>query len=126
MKLWFAAALVLIGLQPAAKPGSPLAAGQGGSPLYVATFIDLMPQNAAAGTAAITKYVADSRKDAGAVRVEAIAQNGRENHLVIFEVWQDQSRFDAHESAAHTRSFRATLLPLIGAPFDQRLHHLVQ
>lgn len=123
MKLWFTAALVFVGLQSASGAIQP--AERAGGALYVATFIDLMPQNTAAGTAAIAQYVSDSRKEQGVVRVEAIAQEARENHLVIFEVWQNQQRFNAHESTAHTRDFRAKLLPLIGAPFDQRLHHLV-
>ena len=111
--------------------GPPLIRAQtamttGSATLYVATFVDLMPQHTAAGTKAIQQYVADSRKDPGSVRMEAIAQvGGRENHLVIYEVWRDQQAFDAHEATANTKDFRTRLLPLIGAPFDQRLHHLV-
>ena len=123
MKLWFIAALVFVGLQSASGAVQP--AQRAGGALYVATFIDLMPQNTAAGTAAVARYASDSRRDPGVVRVEAIAQEARENHLVICEVWQDQQQFNVHESTAHTRDFRAKLLPLIGAPFDQRLHHLV-
>ena len=94
-------------------------------PVYVATFIDLMPPNTPAGTRAIQQYIADTRKDAGIVRAEAIAQDGRENHLVIYEVWQTQKAFDAHEAMPHTKTFKTTLYPLMGAPFDQREHHLV-
>ena len=94
-------------------------------PVYVATFIDLTPPNVPAGTKAIQQYMADTKKDAGIVRIEAMAQVGRENHLVIYEVWQSQKAFDAHESLAHTKAFKTTLYPLMGAPFDQRVHHLV-
>lgn len=94
-------------------------------PVYVATFIDLMPPNTASGTRAIQQYVADTKKDAGIVRAEAIAQEGRENHLVIYEVWQSKKAFDAHEAQPHTKTFKTTLYPLMGAPFDQREHHLV-
>jgi quinol monooxygenase YgiN len=104
-----------------AQQGAHASAG----PVYVATFIDLMPPNTASGTKAIRQYVADTKKDTGLVRIEAIAQDGRENHLVIYEVWQSQRAFDAHEALAHTRSFKTTLYPLMGAPFDQRTHHLV-
>ena len=82
--------------------GPPLIRAQtamttGSATLYVATFVDLMPQHTAAGTKAIQQCVADSRKDPGSV----------------------------HEATANTKDFRTRLLPLIGAPFDQRLHHLV-
>lgn len=97
------------------------------SPLYVATFIDLMPVNIVAGTAAIKQYVTDTRKEPGIKRCEAIAQiAGRANHLIIVEVWQDSAAYEKHEAAAHTRDYRAKMQPLIGAPFDEREHFLVQ
>jgi quinol monooxygenase YgiN len=106
------------GLQSASK--SP-------APLYVATFVDLMPQNTKPGTEAIKDYVTGTRKEPGIVRIEAIAQvGGRENHLVIFEVWKDQEAFDQHEASQNTRDYRTKLVRLMGAPFDQRLHFLVQ
>lgn len=97
------------------------------APLYVTTFVDLMPQNKQPGTAAIRDYVNATRREPGIVRVEAIAQvGGRDNHLMIFEIWKDQKLFDEHEASANTREFRSKLLPLLGAPFDQRLYFLVE
>jgi quinol monooxygenase YgiN len=111
---------------PGAQQGSRSASKSPAS-LYVATFVDLMPQNIKPGTEAIKDYVAGTRKEPGVVRIEAIAQaGGRENHLIIFEVWKDQKAFDQHEASRNTRDYRARLVPLMGAPFDQRLHFLVQ
>jgi quinol monooxygenase YgiN len=93
--------------------------------VYIATFIDLTPPNVPAGVTAIHQYVTDTKKDEGIVRVEAIAQDGRENHLVIYEVWRSRKAFDAHEGLAHTKAFKTTMYPLMGAPFDQRVHHLI-
>src|SRR5581483_2980425 len=98
-------------------PGRPAGA------LYVATFIDVIPTNTAAATAAIERYVADSRKEPGNVRAEALVQDGRANHLFVLEVWRDQAALDAHEAAMTTRDFRGKLQPMLGAPFDQRVHH---
>lgn len=89
--------------QAAAKPGD--------GRLYVVTFIDLTPPNAEAGRSVIQQYVADTKKDSGIVRIEAMTQDSRQNHFVVFAVWQDQKAFDAHESAAHTKDFRAKLTP---------------
>ena len=100
-------------------------AAKANGPVYVATFIDLTPPNVPAGTKAIQQYLADTKKDAGIIRIEAMAQVGRENHLVIYEVWQSHEAFDAHEALAHTKAFKTTLYPLMGAPFDQREHHLL-
>lgn len=122
-------ALTVGGLISVARPqqqGSQ-AAGKSPAPLYVVTFVDVTPPNTQAGTKAIRDYVVVTRKEPGIARIEAIAQvGGRENHLVIFEVWKDQKAFDQHEAAADTKDFRTKLLPLLGSPFDQRLHFLVQ
>ena len=102
-------------------------ATKGPAPLYVTTFVDLMPQNKEPGTVAIRNYVMATRREPGMVRVEAIAQvGGRDNHLMIYEVWKNQKAFEEHEASANTREFRSKLLPLLGAPFDQRLYFLVE
>jgi quinol monooxygenase YgiN len=120
-------ATVFSGGLRAQQQQDPLQGPANPSPLYVATFIDLMPPSIAPGTAAIKQYVLDTRKETGIRRCEAIAQiAGRANHLIIIEVWQDEAAFEKHESAAHTRDFRTKMQPLIGAPFDQREHFLVQ
>jgi quinol monooxygenase YgiN len=120
--LFVAAALALAASGASAQQPKPAVPG---GPVYVATFIDLMPPNTPAGTKAIQQYVAETKRDTGNVRTEAIAQEGRENHLVIYEVWQSKKAFDAHEALPHTKAFKTTLYPLMGAPFDQREHHLV-
>jgi quinol monooxygenase YgiN len=126
---------ILVGavLVPSSPSGSlraqqdPLQGPANPSPLYVATFIDLMPPGLDAGTAAIKQYVRDTRKEPGIKRCEAVAQiDGRANHLMLLEVWQDEAAFRKHEAAAHTRDFRTKMQPLIGAPFDEREHFLVE
>ena len=122
----FAAGLLTGNLRSQQQP-DPLQGPANPSPLYVATFIDLMPTNLAAGTTAIKQYVIDTRKDAGNKSCQAIAQiAGRANHLVIMEVWQNEAAYHKHEETAHTKDYRAKMQPLIGAPFDEREHFLVE
>lgn len=119
-----AAAAVLIGAHTGPARAQQAAQKPDGR-LYVVTFVDFIPTNAEAGRKLSQQYVADTRKDPGNVRIEALTQDGRENHLVIFEVWQDQKAFDAHTSADHTKDFRNKATPWMGAWFDQRIHHLL-
>ena len=122
----FAAGVVTSDLRSQQQP-DPLQGPAHPSPLYVATFIDLMPTNLAAGTAAIKQYVLDTRKDAGNKSCQAIAQiAGRANHLVIMEVWQNEAAYQKHTEMAHTKDYRTKMQPLIGAPFDEREHFLVE
>jgi quinol monooxygenase YgiN len=94
--------------------------------IYVVTHVDIVPTDTAAGTKLVLQYVADTRKDKGAVRVEAGAQISRVNHISIVEVWQNQKAFDEHVAAAHTRQFRQQIDPMLGSPYDERLHQLLE
>ena len=105
---------------------SPLKVPADPHPLWVIDFIDLTPPNAEAGDELVEQYVRDTRKDPGIVRCDGMSQSSRPNHLMVVEVWQDQAAFDKHEAAAHTKEFRTKLGPMLGAPFDQRLHFVIQ
>jgi quinol monooxygenase YgiN len=94
--------------------------------IYVVTHVDIAPPGTAAGTKLVQQYVADTRKDKGVVRIEASAQISRVNHISIYEVWENQKAFDEHVAAAHTRQFRQQIDPMLGSPYDERLHLLLE
>jgi quinol monooxygenase YgiN len=94
--------------------------------LYVVTHVDLTPNYTADGTKLLEMFATDSRKDPGIVRFELLQQLGRANHLAIVEVWANQKAFDAHLEANHTKQFREKLQPMLGSPFDERLHNLLK
>lgn len=91
--------------------------------VYVVTHVDIIPPQATAGTKLVEQYVAETRKDPGLVRIEAAAEIARANHISIMEVWQDKKAFDEHIANPHTRQFRQQLDPILGSPYDERLHH---
>jgi len=107
---------------------NPPPAANAASPLYVTAFIDYAGGDAvtAEGTKEIQQYVLETRKDPGIIRCEALVQVGRANHLMVMEVWQNQGAFEKHEAAQHTKTFRASIQAKLGAPFDQRLHYVLQ
>ncbi len=94
--------------------------------LYVVTHVDLTPNYLADGPPLLQKFAADSRKDKGIVRFELLQDRSRKNHFTMVEVWEDQAAFDAHLEAAHTKQFREKLQPMLGSPFDERLHSIMQ
>jgi quinol monooxygenase YgiN len=93
-------------------------------PLYVVTHVDVMPKFTAAGRELLAQFAVDSRKDAGAVRIEVLEELGRPNHSTVVEVWESRKAYDDHLAADHTRGYRAKLQPMLGSPFDERLHRL--
>lgn len=90
--------------------------------IYVVTHVDIIPPQKAAGTKLVQQYVADTRKDPGVVRIEAGYEISRDNHISIIEVWQNQKAFDEHIANPHTRQFRQQIDPMLGSPYDERLH----
>jgi quinol monooxygenase YgiN len=113
------AALALAGRALAQEPASH-------DRIYVVTHADMIPPNLAAGKKLLLQYVMDSRKDKGCIRIEVMEQISRVNHHMIVEVWESQAAFDAHVAAAHTVEFRRQIDPMLGSPYDERLHHSLE
>ena len=97
-------------------------AGAGGGAIYVVTHVDVIPPKKDEAVAALQQLTEPSRKDAGNLRYDVLQQISRPNHSTLVEIWKDQKALEAHEGAAHTKSFRELLLPLSGSLYDQRLY----
>jgi quinol monooxygenase YgiN len=66
-----------------------------------------------------------SRKDNGMLRYEILDEVPLHvNHFRLFEEWANMAAFEAHNRAAHTQTFRQTILQWLGTPYDQRLYRL--
>jgi quinol monooxygenase YgiN len=105
---------------------STLAVSAQDAKLYVVTHVDLTPNYTVDGTRLLQQFASDSRKDKGVVRFELLNDVSRKNHFTIVGVWQNQAAFDAHLEANHSKQFREKLQPMLGSPFDERLHRILQ
>jgi quinol monooxygenase YgiN len=119
--LWGLALCGLTFLPQKAVPQTP------GNNVYVVTHVDIAgtPAIVAEATRLLKEFSADSQKDSGVVRFELLLQDGRLNHFTIVSVWQTRDAFEAHAGAEHTRRFREKIQPMLGSPFDERLHGLL-
>jgi quinol monooxygenase YgiN len=122
LRMWAVIVLAACGLAGLALAQEPAAHDR----IYVVTHVDIIPPKAADGTKLVQQYVVDTRKDPGLVRVEAGSEISRGNHISIVEVWQSQKAFDGHVAAAHTRQFRQQIDPMLGSPYDERLHQTIE
>jgi quinol monooxygenase YgiN len=95
-------------------------------PLYVVTHIDIIGPHLADATKLLQEFVTDSRKDPGSVRFELLQELSRRNHFTMVEIWQTRQAFEDHLAVEHSRRFREKLQPMLGSPFDERLHSLMQ
>jgi quinol monooxygenase YgiN len=98
---------------------------RGGKSVYVVTHVDVTPNYTADTTKALHEFAAESKRDPGVVRFEVLQQDSRANHYTIVEVWQTRQAFEAHSAAEHTKRFREKLQPMLGSPFDERLHDIL-
>jgi quinol monooxygenase YgiN len=95
--------------------------------VYIVIHVDIAgnPAVVAEATKLLREFSADSQRDRGVVRFELLLQDGRLNHFTIVEVWQTREAFELHSSAEHTKRFRENIQPMLGSPFDERLHSLL-
>jgi quinol monooxygenase YgiN len=93
--------------------------------VYALTHVDLIGVKKDEGLAALKQLRADSAQETRNLRYDIWQQANRPNHLTVIEVWPGKRALVAHEAADHTRKFRAVLLPMSGALFDQRLYRAI-
>jgi quinol monooxygenase YgiN len=95
-------------------------------PVYVLTHVDVFPAGKDQTIELLKQLAEASRKEAGNLRFDVLQQDGRANHLPLVEAWRDGDAQRAHVMAEHTRAFRAKLVPLQGALYDERLYALIR
>jgi quinol monooxygenase YgiN len=91
-------------------------------PVYVATYVELVPAGIGEGGPLLKQYRDASRKDAGNQRMELVQEVGRPSRFALLGIWADQKAFEAHAKAAHTAQFRDRLKAVNAAPYDERVH----
>jgi quinol monooxygenase YgiN len=120
-----ALALSLAGPALAAAPPTPVWPADPAKPVYITAHVDVTPQSVPATLAALKAYVAASRREPGAVRIEAL-QEPRPNHFDLIEVWADWSAYQAHAASPARIAFQDAIHPLRGSPFEERPASLVE
>ena len=90
----------------------------------VVAHVDVMPNFTEAGRDLLHQAAEATRKDLGVVHVDVFEELSRPNHSTVVTVWKDRRAYDASVAADHTRTFRAKLQPMLGSPFDERLHRV--
>ncbi len=98
----------------------------GNSAVYVLTHVDVFPAGKDQTVEMLKQLATASRKEPGNLSFDVLQQEGRLNHLPLFEAWRNAAAHDAHIMAEHTRAFRAKLVPLQGALYDERLYQAVR
>jgi quinol monooxygenase YgiN len=103
-----------------AAASAPPAHAQGNA-VYLATYVEVMPNAVASGAALLKQYRDASAKEDGNLRAKALAEIERPNRFVVVETWRDKAALEAHVQSAATSNFRDKLKPIADAPYDERV-----
>ncbi|HWB49769.1 MAG TPA: antibiotic biosynthesis monooxygenase [Stellaceae bacterium] len=105
---------------------APAADAKLGSAMWVLTHVDVFPAGKDEVAALVKSFAEESRKDKGEERFDVLVWDGHPNHFHLIEAWTDHLAREAHAYAAHTKAFRAKLVPFEGALYDERLYEVVR
>ena len=90
--------------------------------LYAVVHIDLDSSRTPEGLALVEHYVAACLQTAGNLSMQLLQERGRPNHLTLIEGWRSEASYTTHLQSTDTKTFRSRIQPLLGSPFDERLH----
>ena len=92
-------------------------------PVYLVTYVELMPNAAASGAALLKQYRGEARKESGNLRLDVLVEIKRPNRFAIVEVWKSKAELDAHGRSAASAQLLEKLKALQDAPSDVRIDH---
>ena len=89
--------------------------------------VDFSPPTNDAALPSVRALAQSSQQEKGVVRYDIYQEPPpHANHYSVVAVWADRNAYDAHETAAHTRAFRAaTAMPARANLYDERLYDLL-
>jgi len=108
----------------AATPLGQSAHAQGNA-IFLATYVDVMPNSVDQAERLLDRYREASRRDEGNLRFQVLQEISRPNRFAIVEAWRDKAALDGHVAADHTRAFRDRLKEIQNSPYDERVNNLL-
>jgi quinol monooxygenase YgiN len=91
--------------------------------IYMQVHLDVFPPGLTPTLAAVKAVAEAARKGEGNLRYDVVQSVKQPlSHMTLFAAWQNRVAFDAYEMSVYGRKFRATVGPLLGSPYDDRLY----
>ena len=112
-----AAAFGMIASTPSVRAEDPNA----NKPVYAVAYIEVLPDKEKQGRRLILDHVADAKKAAGIVSIDALAREGYPDQFALIEQWQSQKAKDDYTAGTSVKDFRAALAKIEAAALDERI-----
>ena len=101
-----------------AQPSPPPATAE--AAIHVVTYLDLLPSQADAGRVLLVQQTQAERRQQGCRSSELLQEQGRANHFMLVETWDDATGLEGYHATEAYRQFRASLQPALASPLDER------
>ena len=76
------------------------------------------------GTRLLTDFVRQVKLDRAAISIRLISQGPQApNHFILVETFASQAAYDRFVQSSPVRTFRSSLYPHLGSPWDERIGH---
>jgi quinol monooxygenase YgiN len=94
----------------------------GDTAIFVIVHVDVMPAYARSAASLLDSLKYQSEKVHGYKSFKVLQEPGRTNHFTLVEEWSDMAAYDAYISGRIVRAIREKVQPMLGSPFDERIH----
>jgi quinol monooxygenase YgiN len=92
------------------------------APVVTVIHVDVMPQFTKSAANLLLGFRNGSLREAGPKTFEVLQEIDHPNHFTLVEAWRSEKDYEAHNITVQTRHFRDQLQPMLGSPFDERIH----
>jgi quinol monooxygenase YgiN len=93
--------------------------------VYAVVHVDIDPAQIKVALPLLQAFTEQARHDPVVRHIEVLQQTGAGNHFTIVEVLQSTQAYEKFVQSPYVISMRTKLQPLLGSPFDERLHGLL-
>lgn len=91
-------------------------------PIYITTYIEVVPSADDRAIAMMKTYRDAARKESGATHVDIYREMGQLHRFVVGEIWSNRAAVAAHEKAPAFAALADALKPIELGPLDSRIH----
>ncbi len=81
--------------------------------LILTVDLTIKPENVDAFTAQALQNAADSRQEPGCRQFDVLRDPKDPTRLLLFEIYNDEAAFEAHQQTAHFKSYLAEGVPML-------------
>lgn len=90
--------------------------------VYAVAHVDIEPPQFKAALTLLHRFAEQARQDPDVVRLDVLEQTDARNHFTLVEVLRSPAAYDRFVQHTYVKTLRTQLQPLLGSPFDERLH----